>query len=386
MQTNENNQSPDKLIPGYLSGELTADETQELISWIRSDKANKQYFDEYCEIWVTSKASLKNSGYNFQAGFWKFKQKIKKEKDLRIGIYGASNYNVILRYAAIFVVAFSLSGLLFYFVGKSRMLNLNLSFSELTVPMGSRAQFILPDGSVVTLNAGSKLNYDSRFGIEERTVHLEGEGYFKVAKDTKRPFTVMTSCLNISALGTEFNIKAYQEEKTIETTLVKGSVRIEQLTDKIKKETMVLKPNQKLTFYKADSKLFDVTEIADEKIKDKQEDLMSEKSIKIPKLVTENVDVEKVISWKENRWIFEKQNLSQIAVELERKFDIDIVFESERLKTYRFTGTILAEPIEQVLEVMSISAPINFKLKGRVVTLYENKKFEELNKNLYKQR
>jgi ferric-dicitrate binding protein FerR (iron transport regulator) len=103
----------------------------------------------------------------------------------------------------------------------------------------------------------------------------------------------------------------------------------------------------------------------------------------IPRLVRENVDVEPVISWKENRWIFEKQRLSQIAVELERKFDIQIYFDSERLKTVRFTGIILAEPIEQVLEVMSHSAPINFKLKGRVVTLSENKNFEKLNKSLY---
>ena len=103
----------------------------------------------------------------------------------------------------------------------------------------------------------------------------------------------------------------------------------------------------------------------------------------IPRIITENVKIEPIISWKGNRWIFEKQSLSQIAVELERKFDVQINFESERLKTYRFTGTILAEPIEQVLEFMSFSAPINFKLKGKVVTLSENRNFENLTKNLY---
>jgi len=75
----------------------------------------------------------------------------------------------------------------------------------------------------------------------------------------------------------------------------------------------------------------------------------------------------------------------QIAFDLERKFDVQIEFKSERLKNYRFTGTILAEPIEQVLEVMSISAPINFTVKGRIVTLSENRNFKELNKNLYNQ-
>jgi transmembrane sensor len=110
-----------------------------------------------------------------------------------------------------------------------------------------------------------------------------------------------------------------------------------------------------------------------------------QKPVSIARAVTENVDVKPVISWKENKWIFEKKSLEQIAIELERKFDVRIEFESERLKAYRFTGTLLAEPIEQVLEVMSISAPINFDLKGKVVTLSENKNFEKLNKLLYNQ-
>ncbi|MCU0473919.1 MAG: FecR family protein [Bacteroidales bacterium] len=385
MQTKENKQSPDDLVPGYLKGELTADETKELIIWIKSDSVNKRYFDEYCEIWITAKASQKNYVYNFNEGFWKFKQKIKTGEDLSIGLNKISLFKTLTRYAAIFIVAFSLSGLLFYYIGKNRVINPKQSFSELIVPMGSRAQFSLSDGTAVTLNAGSRLKYDNRFGIEDRVVQLEGEGYFKVAKDSKKPFTVKTSQLNIMALGTTFNIKAYSEDKTIETTLIEGSIKIEQITDKSRPEVMVLKPNQKLTFFKGDSTMVDETAIKKGKTENNTRPLQVQKSISIPRLVTENVNVEPVISWKENRWIFEKQSLSWIAVELERRFDVQIHFESERLKTFRFTGTIIAEPIEQVLEVMSITAPINFKLKGRVVTLSENKNFEEFNKSLYNQ-
>jgi ferric-dicitrate binding protein FerR (iron transport regulator) len=153
----------------------------------------------------------------------------------------------------------------------------------------------------------------------------------------------------------------------------------------MKTETMVLKPNQKLTFYKEDSTMVDEESGPAVKPEKDRKPVKLQKSLTIPRLVKENVDVEPVISWKENRWIFEKERLSQIAVELERKFDIQINFESERLKSYRFTGIIVAEPIEQVLEVMSLSAPINFKLKGRIVTLSENKNFEKLNKSLYNQ-
>ena len=385
MQTKENKQSPENLIPGFLKGELTADETRELINWIKSDSTNKRYFDEYCEIWITAKSNLKNPGYNFQEGFWKFRQKIKAEEETAIGLNKTNLFKTITRYAAIFIVAASLSGFLFYYIGKNRFVNNGQSFSELIVPMGSRAQLSLSDGTTVTLNAGSSLKYDNRFGISDRVVQLEGEGYFNVAKDSERPFTVKTTYLNVMALGTIFNVKAYSGDKTIETTLVEGSVKIEEITDKSKVEVTVLKPNQKLTFFKVDSTMVDEVTVPEEKSRSNTQPLQVQKSIGIPRLVTENVNVEPVISWKENRWIFEKQSLSQIAIELERKFDVQILFESERLKTYRFTGTIIAEPIEQVLEVMSISAPINFKLKGKVVTLSENKNFEELNKRLYNQ-
>lgn len=385
MQTKENKQSADNLIPGYLKKELTDDETKELITWIKADKANKRYFDEYCEIWITANASLKNPGYSFQQGFWRFKQKIKEKRDLHININKTNLFKITARYAAIFIVAASLSGLLFYYMGKNQVVKPDLTFSELIVPMGAHAQLTLSDGTTVTLNAGSRLKYDNRFGIKDRTVQLEGEGYFKIAKDDEKAFTVKTSHLNVMATGTEFNVKAYLNDKTIETTLVEGSVKIEQVSDDGIIKVMVLKPNQKLTFFKKDSTMVNKTANSPEKIANDSLPLRSQKSIEFSGLVTENINVEPVISWKENRWIFEKQSLSQIAVELERRFNVQINFESERLKTFRFTGTLLAEPIEQVLEVMSITAPINFKLKGSVVTLSENKNFKELNKSLYNQ-
>ena len=286
-------------------------------------------------------------------------------------------FKSVIRYAAIFILAFSLSGILFFYLGKHRVTEPKLSFSELVVPLGSRAQFSLPDGTAVTLNAGSKLKYDNRFGITDRVVQLEGEGYFKVAKDASKTFTVKTSYLNVRALGTEFNVKAYPDDKTIEATLVEGSVNIESISDKKNAEIHLLKPNQKLTFFKKDSTVVDETALVKEKTENKKQPVQEQKLVSIPRLVTENVNIEPVISWKENRWIFEKQSLSQIAVALERKFDVQIKFESDHLKTFRFTGIIINEPIEQVLEVMSITAPINFKLKGRVVTLSENKNFED---------
>jgi transmembrane sensor len=384
MQTQEANQSAENLIPGYLTGELTPDEIQALISWIKASHINKRYFDEYCEIWITAKASLKDPGYDFQEGFSKFKQKI-RDKDESMGTIKMVSFKTFMRYAAIFIVAASLSGFLFYSLGKHQTIQGKLSYNELTVPLGSHARFTLSDGTIVTLNAGSSLKYDNRFGIKDRIVKLEGEGYFDVSKDSKRPFVVKTSYLNVRALGTIFNIKAYDEDKTIETTLVEGSVKIEEVKSKTRIKATILKPNQKLTYYKAGSVKVEESSVSKDKTENIDPRLQAQKSKSNSRITTESVDVEPIVSWKENRWIFEKQSLEQIAIELERKFDVQIDFETERLKAFRFTGTIIAEPIEQVLEVMSISAPIDYKLKGRVVTLSENRSFEKLNKTLYKQ-
>ncbi|OFX39200.1 MAG: hypothetical protein A2X03_05775 [Bacteroidetes bacterium GWA2_40_15] len=383
MKTNENKESAELLIHGYINGELSEHETRELIDWIKANPANKRYFDEYCEIWVTAKSSLKNPGYNYHEGFWKFKHKISEDGNSDKYSDNIRIIRLIARYAAIIIITFSLSGLLFYRLGKNKIDYPLETISELSVPMGSHARFSLSDGTVVDLNAGSNLKYDNRFGLKERVVHLEGEGYFTVAKDPQKPFIVKTSFLNIRALGTEFNVKAYSDDNKIEATLIEGSIKVEPVSDIYKAVDVILKPNQKLTFYKSDSSLVEKTAVEGEKPESKTQPVSTQKINKIPRLVRENVDVERVISWKENRWIFEKESLSQIAVELERKFDVEIQFDSERLKNYRFTGTIVAEPIEQVLEVMSISAPIRYKLEGRVVTLSENRQFKGIKKDLY---
>jgi ferric-dicitrate binding protein FerR (iron transport regulator) len=372
-----------KVLKRYLDGTGSYEDTCLVKKWFTDTESEDELYKKCLQFWdgISLEPDIKE--YNGDQILNQIYHEIKIEE--AVFLNKTNIFKTVTRYAAIFILAASLSGLLFYYLGINKASIPTAHYSELIVPLGSRAQFTLSDGTAVTLNAGSRLKYDNRFGIKDRVVQLEGEGYFKVAKDASRPFTVKTLYLNIRALGTEFNVKAYSDDKTIETTLIEGSVKIEQVSDKSNAEITVLKPNQKLTFYKKDSTMVDETAELNGKIENKPQPMQEQKVKSISRLVTENVNVKPVISWKENRWIFEKQSLSQIAVELERKFDVQIFFESERLKSFRFTGTIIAEPIDQVLQVMSISAPINFKLKGKVVTLFENKNFEELNKSLYNQ-
>ena len=110
---------------------------------------------------------------------------------------------------------------------------------------------LLPDGSTVWLNAGSRLTYDSLYGTTLREVTLSGEAYFDVVKNPKKPFIIHTGKINIRVLGTVFNVKSYPEEQTIETSLIKGSIEVSFPSQPSKK--IILKPNQKLIIDKTET-------------------------------------------------------------------------------------------------------------------------------------
>lgn len=380
MQFLDNSQVDD-LIVGFLKNELSDEEIVKLTTWIRQHEDNKHYFDEYREIWLTSLAINYPTKFRPEIGFEKFLENV--DDDNSTVFLLSKKWFRYAGVAAIFILTFLLGGIIFSKFMYSNRIATGKEYSEIIVPRGAKAHFVLMDGTIVTLNAGSKLRYNSLYGVKDRVVELEGEGYFKVAKNKNKPFIVKTSFLNVRALGTEFNVKAYGSDRTIETTLVEGSVEVERNNKNSNSDKVILVPNQKLTYYKDKEFLKQEEGSSDENKKDNSGEIVIEEPQTARELVKEDVMVEPLISWKENRWIIDKLDLSKFAVELERKFDIQINFGSERLKSFRFTGTFLNEPLEQVLKVMSITAPINYEIKGRKVTLTEKEDFERIYKKLY---
>ncbi|HKP32519.1 MAG TPA: FecR family protein, partial [Chitinophagaceae bacterium] len=116
--------------------------------------------------------------------------------------------------------------------------------SEVSTRPGSRTKLVLPDGSSVWLNAGSKLTYSKDFGTKDRNVTLTGEAFFDVVSNEEVPFEITTPTLQIKVLGTAFNVKSYPSEKTSETTVIRG--RVEIISNQRPNEKFVLKPNEKL--------------------------------------------------------------------------------------------------------------------------------------------
>ena len=153
--------------------------------------------------------------------------------------------------AALIILLFVVSGLTAYFLNENAEIKKQLSvyYCEVVAPLGAKSQVVLPDSSVVWLNAGSKLTYSSNFNIDNRLVRLEGEGYFRVAKNNKQIFIVDAFGFLVEGDETEFNVKAYINEPTIEAILVEGKVWINHRTDRIASEVSLAR-RYKATFYK----------------------------------------------------------------------------------------------------------------------------------------
>ena len=284
----------------------------------------------------------------------------------------------LARIAAIVVVAFILGGTLSYFLLRNES-KTNVSFCEVTAPLGSTSEIVLPDNSRVWLNAGSKIRYSTSFNQGDRLLFLEGEGYFKVAKNTMLPFIVNAFGFEVKAIGTEFNIKAYKDDATVETTMVEGKVTLLHATEKIL-DGVYLTPNQKATFYKAKESL--TIEVI-KKLEEKKEELSYIPGDRL--VITPRIDPRSIISWKEDRLIIERERLDDLVELLGRKYNFNFEFKSDDIKKFRFSGTLEDETLQQVMDVIKISSPIDYAIVGKTVIIQRNDKrvpeFEKLLKH-----
>ncbi|SFC51670.1 FecR protein [Parapedobacter composti] len=182
----------------------------------------------------------------------------------------------------------------------------DLKFNELSTPKGGTYRMLLPDGTVVWLNAASILRYPTVFNGRERVVELEGEAYFEVSHQQRVPFRVISAGQVVEVLGTEFNISAYPDRADLKTTLAKGSVRVTSTTGH--RSSITIAPGEQAV-------------VSDGMIK------------------TEVVDVNQYTAWKDGLFYFKKTEPEAALDQLRRWYDIDVIYEGE-VPAIRFYGVI----------------------------------------------
>ena len=211
---------------------------------------------------------------------------------------------------------------------------LTMQYNTVTTPRGGQYQVILPDGSKVWLNAASSLKFPTVFLGKERNVQLSGEAYFEVAHNEKQPFKVNAKGVEVLVLGTHFNINSYDDEGTIKTTLLQGSVR-ETIVER--QQSVTIKPGQ-------------------------QAQVGKDKVIN----VTSDVDIAHVIAWQSGLFEFNNSDLGTIMRQISRWYDVDVVYESKPGDA-KFGGGISKNlPLSEVLQLLQANG-VKFQLEGRVL-------------------
>lgn len=235
--------------------------------------------------------------------------------------------------------------------------------SEISTRYGSKTNIVLPDGSKVWLNAGSKIVYDNDFGEVSREVQLTGEAYFDVVHNENKPFLIHTVAMDIKVLGTEFNVKSYPDEETTETSLIHGSIEVT-LKDR-KANRIILKPNQKLVVSNDQATDSVETETRKKQRSQSHETLFSLGTLNYFSLDSTIMET----SWVDNRLIFEDESFEEIAVRMTRWYGLNFSFEDEQIRALRFTGNFKDETIDDALKAMQITADFRFKISDKKVSI-----------------
>ena len=205
-----------------------------------------------------------------------------------------------------------------------------IKYNTLRIPYGKRFSVQLSDGSSVTLNAGSSLRYPVNFsGVNQREVFLTGEAFFKVAKDSKRPFFVKVEGLEVGVLGTEFNVSAYQEDATSKVVLVEGSVKLS-----ADEKSTIMEPGE-LANLKRDNN-----------------------SLEIHK-----VDTNLYTAWMQGGLVFRNMSFEDILKKMERHYDVKIINNNKELATERFNASFDEAPLIKILEYFKQTYGLSYTQK-----------------------
>lgn len=370
-----------EIIIKYLLGETSEEESLLVNQWLNENEKNRKYFNEITFVWKTSGITQNIEQNDVEKDRKIFIQKIgelpgektmkptepvKRNLQLFMSNTGPKYYQW-LQIAAIFILAFCLSWTVFYFMNRKPDTG-SLAYNQIITTKGQKSQIILSDGTTVWLNSETTLRYPSAFNDMKREVFLEGEAFFEVQKKgNKIPFIVKTSEIDIKVLGTSFNVMAYPDEETIETTVVEGSVYIIRKGVKSSSDqNIILKPNQKVTLLKKGSRVI-LSEIETAKpimIKSTKAIQPISPTKKEQILISRKVDIELHTAWKDDRLIFQSETFENICYKLERWYDVKIHVRNEELKKYRYTGKFVHnETINQVLEILKLTTPINYTFK-----------------------
>src|SRR5215203_1874896 len=347
------------LFSKKISGEACTEELDELDSLVRENPDWAYSAGQVHKIW-------KNNGkvmpaYESELAFEEHLVKLKKNgielPGLELANEGKSRFHQALaakknwlQMALLLAISVTV-GLVWFLKYGAHTIPKKEKFSELQTRAGSKIRVTLPDSTIVWLNAGSKLAYNEQFGITNRNTTLTGEAFFDVKK-SKTPFIIHTNNIEIKVLGTAFNVRSYPNEKT-ETSLLRGSVEI--TLDQRPGEKYLLKPKEKLVVSNPD------------RVGMKSE--KTEPIVLLQSLLPSNDSTFRETSWVDDKFVFEDETFSELAVRMERWYAVTIKFDNNKVAEQRLSGTFTTETIQEAMDALQLSTSFHYTLKANQISI-----------------
>lgn len=364
------------LFSKKLSGEATAGELASLEEMIQQHPEWQYAIQNLTDLWRTQ------PGTDLAASEDAYMLHLHRMNELNISLDGTNNDTRIAEKpvrkltrwywaAAVLLVIAGLFSIRTIYGNDTQGDEVASQVNEISTRPGSKSKVQLPDGSVVWLNAGSKLTYDKNFGIETREVTLTGEGFFDVTKNKEKPFIISTNSIKIKVLGTAFNVKAYPEDKQCETSLIRGSIEVtirNRPNDKI-----ILSPSEKLVVEN------DIARVEkDYRLKDKETGNVVRTEVpamntlmSINKLKYNPVDSTVAeIQWVNNKLVFRDEAFSELVVRMERWYDVQIDITDGKIAEERLNGIFESETIIQALEALKEFIPFQYEKNGSKIIIH----------------
>jgi len=332
-----------ELVTKYLSNEANSEEKEQLRILLEDEEYSK-LFTWISGIWHDYKND-DEPRFNFETGLEKLTSKIEQHepgfswiaeefsgKKISTKRRKKRFFSVFITVAIIFIFSFVS---IYYFALREQPQAVNVFNEKITQP-GQKSILTLFDGTKITLNAGSKLRYPTHFGESSREVYLEGEAYFEVVRNTKKPFIVHTGKISTTVLGTKFNVTAYPDMEKIKVSLVEGKVSVSGTNKNKKRFKVNLVPKQQYVFD------------------------MKRKSGKVKEF-----NILKEIGWKDNTFIFDNDPLDTVLRKLGRAFGVKLEVADKNAKDYKLKANFQNESFWTIIETIKYATELDYVIVSK---------------------
>jgi ferric-dicitrate binding protein FerR (iron transport regulator) len=325
------------LIARYLARQTSSDENAQLATWVAQSPENERTFEQLKTVWQASQTPAAPAETAAALGRLKARLALPAKDVAPVATPAPPVRRWRLRLArpaqmaAILLLLASVLGGAFYYARPA----VTLAYRVHRTPAGQPQRLRLTDGSVVTLAPQSQLRYPAQFGGGSREVYLEGEAFFEISKDPRRPFRVHSGAWVTQVLGTKFNVSAVPGARQLAVSLVEGKV---QVTDK--QDKYLLTPGQQLRADVATGRIY-----------------------------RQAFDRQQVLAWRSNQLVFKNEKLADVANQLERRYGVKLVFADTATAEVRLWATFDNEPLPRVLSALRQAGGLSYHCEGQVIYL-----------------